>query len=122
MLDQFRNRLDRHLWVHDQHVREPRDQAYRLKILLRIEREILVDERVDRMRAHGADEQRMTVARRARDRGGADVAACARPVVGDERAAVFLLQALGEHPANMSVVPPAVKGTTIVTWRWGQPC
>jgi len=96
MLDQLCDRLRRDLLVDHEHVRQSRDQADRLEILLGVVLEVLVDEGIDGVRAHGADQQRVAILARACDRRCADIAARPGAVLDDERRSVFLLQTLGE--------------------------
>ena len=46
--------------------------------------------------AHGVEQERVAVGRRARDRGGADVARCARAVLDQHRLSQGALQMLGD--------------------------
>src|SRR5262249_44612808 len=64
------------------------------EILRSVERQLCVQARVDRLRAHRAEEQRVAVGRRARSELGRDIAARAGPVVDDDLLPPFVGKAL----------------------------
>ena len=100
VVDQLAHRLHRQRGVDDEDVRHLRDQRHRHEVLLRVVRDLRVQARVDRVRAHRAHQQRVAVAGRLGDEVRADAAARAGAVVDDDRLAPRLLQLLRDAAAH----------------------
>ncbi len=86
VIDQLPNGMHRHRWIdHDdiRHHRQRRDVGERQRVVLQIG----IEARIDRQDADVTEQQRVAVRRGARDRGRADGAAGAWPVVDDHRPA-----------------------------------
>ena len=91
--DELGNRLGRNRWIHLHDVGHAHDARDRRDVAKKIEIELVIERRVDRV--HRADhEERIAVRRRLHDRLGADIAASARPVLNDEGLAEPLRQPL----------------------------
>jgi len=81
--DELRNRLGRKRRIDLQGQGDSSDVRHRGGVEGKIESKVVVERRVDGVGRHGK-QQCVAVRRRANDRFGADVAAGARPIVGDE--------------------------------------
>ena len=97
-VDQFRDGLGGDLvGIDDEDVGQGRDQRNRCEGGIGIERQLLVERRVDRVGADRAHAQRVAVRRGARHLGGAKVAAGARLVFDQEALAQRLVQLVADH-------------------------
>ena len=81
------------------HQRNAADQRHRHGVAHEAEAEIVEQRRIDAVRRH-AEQQRVTVRRRAHDRFGCDVSARARPVVDHDRLADPVRQPLADHAGD----------------------
>jgi hypothetical protein len=104
--DQVRDGAHRERRVHDEHQRPDHAARHRREVALGVVWQALEEARIDGQRRIRRDEERIAVGRRLRRRGGADVAARARPVVHDE----LLLERFAERlrkDARIEVGPAA---------------
>ncbi len=103
--DELLQRRRRHGRVHHDHARLAPDQRNRREIVDRLERQLRVERRADRVRLRG-EKQRVPVRRGFRNDVGADRRARARPVLDDDRLPEPLRQLLRDH-AHRPVDCPA---------------
>jgi hypothetical protein len=103
--NEFGDRFDRKGLIDQHDVGHPHDARNRRNIADEVEFEICIERGVARIRKIG-QEDRIAVGTRIHDGLGGDVAACARPVLNDERLAEPLLQPL-THQTREGVVSAA---------------
>ncbi len=72
----------------------------------------VVEKLVHHVRAHRAKQQRITISGSLQRKLGADIAACAAPILDDDRLLPAFADLLANRRPMMSVVPPAGHGTT----------
>jgi hypothetical protein len=97
---EFARRIDVHRRVHHQHGRVEHRHADRREILDRVVRKIAAQRRIDRDRAHGGEEQRVTVGLRLRHVFGPDRAVGAWSVVDDHGLPEQVPQPFGEKACD----------------------
>ncbi len=97
--DQLLDAGDGNRRVDDEDLRNHRGEAHRHEIALDVERQLLVELRVDRVRRQ-REQDRVAVGRRFRDDVGAEIAGGAAAVVDDDRLAELRRQRLDDDARN----------------------
>ena len=96
VIDELAHRLCRHGRVHHHRVGDVGEQRDRREILHAVERHGAEQRVVHRVHAHRVEQEHVAVRRRARDRGGSDIAGCARTILDDDRLPERLPQVLAD--------------------------